>query len=99
MPPALSTYWPSLPSYQINEWKKDMSLVKKAMGESGSGRPVVITSGEIAAYIDCGGEGMCALDVDGVEIDKDMKLKELMRFLRDNGYTETFNNGQFTVYE
>lgn len=99
MPPALSTYWPSLPSYQMTEWKKDSALIKRSMGSDGSGRPVVITSRDIAAYIDCGGEGMSALNVDGVEIDKDMKLKELVGFMHDNGYTEKFSNGQFTVYD
>ena len=34
MSPALSSFWPSLPSYQYNEWEKDIAAVEKCMAAS-----------------------------------------------------------------
>lgn len=97
MSPALSSFWPSLPSYQYKEWQTDITSVESDM--KNSQRPVIITSSGVGAYLDDDDEGMKIFSVDSKTMDKDRKLKDLQRFMKQYGYEETFCNGQFVVYE
>jgi hypothetical protein len=100
MQPAVSTFWPSLRSYTVAEWKSDMANVVKRVQNSGQdGRPVIITSSAVASYIDDDGEGMNMFGVDSKEMETDEKLKGLIGFMHAYDYNETFCNGQFVIYE
>lgn len=97
MPPALSTCWPDLDSYRMEEYLRDMETVE-TVHAAGKGLPVVIVSTPVAAYLSDDGEAIVWFGVDMEACDADEKLRVLGNFLRERGYTERFGNAKYVVY-
>ncbi len=90
MPSALSTFWPDLDSYRMAEYERDMAQM--------AGRPVIITSAPIAAYLNEDADGMNWFGVDREALEADGKLQILGRYMEENSYRESFGNGRYVVY-
>lgn len=112
MPAAISTSWPDLDSYRLEQFEHDMELVRLNIENNGNmengglengglenSRPIVIVSSAIAAYR---GEDAEAYEWFGVDVDayaSDEKLGILLQFLDDYNYEETFCNMKYAIYE
>lgn len=90
MPPALSTFWPDLPSYRMMEYERDMAQLTEP--------PVIIVSSPIAAYLNEDADGMNWFGVDTDALDADKKLQMLSDYMEEHSYCETFANGRYVVY-
>lgn len=99
MPTAISTAWPDLDSYRLVQFMQDMEKVEQNKMENKQNRPVVIVSSAIAAYKGEDAEAYKWFGVDTQKYDADEKLAELLRFLDEYGYEETFCNMRYAVYE
>lgn len=97
MPSALSTYWPDLDSYRMQEFERDMEEVKQSAVQGG-GFPVVFLAAADAAYLSGDAEAMSWLGVDQEKLSQDQKLEELHEFLEENQYEEVFCNAAYAVY-
>ena len=62
-------------------------------------RPLVIVSAEAGAYLTEDAEGMRILEEDPQRYAEDTKLQSIAAFIEQNGYTNTFCNQQFMVFE
>lgn len=97
MPPALSTAWPDLTSYRMEEYLRDMEIVEE-QSRAGKELPVVIVSTPVAAYLSDDGEAIAWFGVDMEACAADEKLQILGEFLGEHGYAECFGNGGYVVY-
>lgn len=97
MPPALSTGWPDLASYRMEEYRRDMEAVEAAY-ETGEELPVVMVSTPVAAYLSDDGEAIAWFGVDMEACAADEKLQILGAFLDEHGYKECFGNAEYVVY-
>ncbi len=97
--PAISTIWPDLRSYTLETFCSEIDRVE-AQGDTE--RPVIIISAAIDAYLTDDAEGMELIGVtesmtEGYKADE--KLAYLTAYMERNGYTETYSNTGFAVYE
>lgn len=90
MPPALSTFWPILPSYLMTEYERDMAQLTSP--------PVIIVESPIAAYLSEDADGMNWFGADREALDADEKLQILKDYMTEHSYAETFGNGRYVVY-
>lgn len=90
MPPALSTFWPDLPSYRMVEYERDMAQLAEP--------PVIIVSSPIAAYLNEDADGMNWFGTDTDALNADRKLQMLADYMNEHSYRETFANGRYVVY-
>ena len=90
MPPALSTFWPDLPSYLMSEYERDMAQLTTP--------PIVIIASPVAAYLNEDADGMNWFGINREALDADEKLQILARYMREHSYRETFGNGRYVVY-
>ena len=90
MPPALSTFWPILPSYLMAEYERDMAQL--------TAPPVIIVESPIAAYLSEDADGMNWFGADREALDADEKLQILKEYMAEHSYGETFGNGRYVVY-
>ena len=90
MPPALSTFWPDLPSYLMSEYERDMAQLTTP--------PVIIIASPVAAYLNEDADGMNWFGTNREELDADEKLQILAGYMREHSYRETFGNGRYVVY-
>lgn len=97
MPPALSTGWPALDSYRMEEYLRDMESVEAAH-ERGKNLPVIIVSAPTAAYLSDDGEAIAWFGVDMEACAADEKLQILRTFLEKYSYAECFGNAGYVVY-
>lgn len=97
MPSALSTFWPDLDSYRMQEFERDMEAVKRSAAQ-GEGLPVVFLAAADAAYLSGDAEAMNWLGADQEKLSQDQKLEELGKFLEENQYEEVFCNAAYAVY-
>lgn len=97
MPPALSTGWPDLTSYRMEEYLRDMEDVEAAY-EAGGKLPAIIVSTPVAAYLSDDGEAIAWFGVDMEACAADEKLQILGAFLGEHGYVECFGNAGYVVY-
>lgn len=97
LPPALSTGWPDLDSYRMEEYRRDMAALEAAY-EAGEELPIVIVSAPVAAYLSDDGEAIVWFGVDMEACAADEKLQILGNFLREHGYAECFGNAEYVVY-
>lgn len=97
MPPALSSNWPDLDSYRMEEYLRDMEAVA-AENRAGKELPVVIVSTPVAAYLSDDGEAIAWFGVDMEACAANEKLQILGEFLGEHGYTECFGNAGYVVY-
>ena len=96
MPTAISTSWPDLDSYRLEQFEEDMEAVRRNISEN---RPVVIVASRIAAYRSEDIEAYEWLGVDEGAYRTDEKISILLQFLDDYDYEETFCNMRYAVYE
>ncbi len=97
MPPALSTGWPDLKSYRMEEYRRDLAALEERMA-AGEEAPVIVVSTPVAAYLSDDGE---AIEWFGVDVDAmaaDEKLQILSAWISDYAYTEQFGNARYVVY-
>ena len=97
MPSALTTFWPDLDSYNYSEWKRDMDAVF-APGQYGENLPVIVVTLPVAAW-ESGDDA--AIDYFGIDRDEyaaDTKLNDLVKVIRDCGYTQEYSNDAYSVY-
>ncbi len=101
MPPALSTFWPDLRSYNYYEWERDLAALKGS-GASGTGadvtHPLIIVSLEVAAWMDGDDEVIDYYGIDREKFASDRKLADLTAYIRDEGYVQTYTNDRYSVY-
>ena len=90
MPPALSTFWPDLPSYLMSEYERDMSQLTTP--------PVIIVASPVAAYLNEDADGMNWFGADREALDRDEKLQILSAYMAEHSYREMFGNGRYVVY-
>lgn len=90
MPPALSTFWPDLPSYRMVEYERDMGQLTEP--------PVIIVASPVAAYLNEDADGMNWFGVNRDALDADKKLQMLSDYMDEHSYCETFANGRYVVY-
>ena len=90
MPPALSTFWPDLPSYLMAEYERDMAQLTIP--------PVIIIASPVAAYLNEDADGMNWFGTNREALDADEKLQILAGYMREHSYRETFSNGRYVVY-
>lgn len=90
MPPALSTFWPDLPSYLMAEYERDMAQLTIP--------PVIIIASPVAAYLNEDADGMNWFGTNREALDADEKLQILAGYMREHSYRETFGNGRYVVY-
>ena len=90
MPPALSTFWPDLPSYLMSEYERDMAQL--------TAPPVIIVASPVAAYLNEDADGMNWFGVEREELDRDEKLQILSDYMTEHLYREEFGNGRYVVY-
>lgn len=98
MPPALSTGWPDLDSYRMAEYERDLAALRAA-GEAGGELPVIIVSSAVAAYLSDDGEAIGWFGVDTEKMAADEKLRILVEWIEEYGYTERFGNARYVVYQ
>ncbi|MCH5249256.1 MAG: hypothetical protein J1E98_04970 [Lachnospiraceae bacterium] len=96
MPPAISTSWPDLDSYRLEQFEQDMEAVE---GNMDSDRPIIIVSSAIAAYRTGDPEAYEWFGVNEEAFASDEKLEILLQFIEDYGYEETFCNMKYAIYE
>ena len=89
MPPALSTFWPDLRSYNYYEWERDLKYVH---------HPVIIVSLETAAWMDGDDDVIDYYGIDREKFASDRKLSDLSAYIRDEGYVQTYTNDLCSVY-
>lgn len=99
MPSALSTFWPALDSYRMQEFEADMEQVRLRAEADPGGLPVIFLSAADAAYLSEDADAMNWFGVDKEALSQDEKLRQLGEFLKENGYRETFCNASYAVYE
>lgn len=97
MPPALSTGWPDLDSYRMTEYTRDLAGLETEH-KAGKELPVIIVSSAVAAYWSDDGEAINWFGVDVEKMAEDEKLRILVAFAKDHGYTERFGNARYVVY-
>ncbi len=89
MPPALSTFWPDLRSYNYYEWERDLKYVH---------HPIIIVSLETAAWMDGDDDVIDYYGIDREKFASDRKLSDLSAYIRDEGYVQTYTNDLCSVY-
>ena len=90
MPPALSTFWPDLPSYLMSEYERDMARLTTP--------PVIIVASPVAAYLNEDADGMNWFGSDREALERDEKLQILSAYMAEHSYREMFGNGRYVVY-
>lgn len=90
MPPALSTFWPDLDSYNYIEWERDLDMLEQS--------PVIVVTLPVAAWIDGNSEAVEYFGADSGEYTEDRKLADLIEYIHKNGYTQTYSNDGYAVY-
>lgn len=91
MPSALSTFWPDLDSYRMEEYVRDMEALK--------GTPVIVTSAQIASWYEQDEQGMEWFGVEEEVFSADEKLQILSSYMHKNAYSQVFCNGKYAIYE
>lgn len=92
MPPAISTSWPDLASYNYEVLEEDM---EKLRGQpSGSKKPLIILGAGPAQWI--GGAEMTAEEKAYHKLDEKWEL--IYGYMTEQGYEECYGNGMFFVY-
>lgn len=102
MPSALSTFWPSLDSYNYAEWEADMAAVYGADADSGQNAeklPCIIVTLPVAAWESGDPEAISYFGIDEEAYASDMKLADLVDVIHDRGYVQTYSNDAYAVYE
>ncbi len=97
MPPALSTGWPDLSSYRMEEYRRDLEALGGRIA-AGEEPPVIILSAPVAAYLSDDGEAIGWFGVDVEAMAADAKLRILSAWISDYAYTEQFGNAGYVVY-
>lgn len=99
IPPAISTSWPDLNSYEY----ETMVLEMEELERKGS-NPVILISSAVSAWItedmetwQTLAEGQSDLDIEEWKADK--KLMLMKKYMQTYKYTETFSNQKFAVYQ
>ena len=114
MSPALSSFWPSLPSYSYSDWQRDIAIVESSMDTNNADTNNADTNNADKNSIEYADStrpvvvvtsgvaayiDSCNGAVDDASLKDDEKLKDLQRFMKQYGYVKTFSDEQFTVYE
>lgn len=90
LPSALSTFWPSLDSYLMAEYERDLARMDTV--------PVIIVESPIGAYLNEDADGMNWFGVNREVLDGDGKLQRLAQYMEAHSYRESFGNGRYVVY-
>ncbi len=102
MPPAISTTWPDLRSYSLEMFQREIAQVEKACSQNAADRPLIIVSASIDAYLTEDAEGLELTGTSQAQIDAyaaDEKLSCLTAFMEAEGYTESYCNSGFAIFE
>ena len=97
MPLALSTAWPDLESYRMEEYRRDLAAIQERIA-AGEEPPVIMVSSSVAAYLSDDGEAIGWFGVDMEAMAADEKLQILAEWLRTYGYTEQYGDARYVVY-
>lgn len=101
MPSALSTFWPSLDSYNYAEWEADMASVYGTSGTAADDAdlPYIIVTLPIAAWESGDADAIAYFGVDTEAYAADRKLSDLVSVIHERGYVQTYSNDAYAVYE
>ncbi len=103
MPSALSTFWPDLDSYRMEEYERDMEQVQMADIYKFEEYPLIIAASPAAGWLGGKSDQAPWQDIYGSEDNVSELLVQKWKILKDfaecYGYQETFSNERYTVYE
>lgn len=94
MPAALSSSWPDLATYRVTTMEQELEEIHE-----NEGRPVVILSAAIGAWITEDAEEMTRKSITAEMYQEDEKVAILRGFMEENLYQETYANDEFVIYE
>lgn len=97
MPPALSTAWPDLASYRMEEYLRDLEALERDMAAGGEA-PVIILSAPVAAFLRGDKEAAAWFGADVAALAADEKLGLLGQLMEKQRYVEAFGNGGYAVF-
>lgn len=100
MPPAISTTWPDLRSYNYDIMVSDMERLKKVREEKE--RPLIILSAGVDGFLRGDTQAMEAAKLTQAEAEgykSDKKLVLITSYMKEMGYERTFGNARFAVYQ
>lgn len=93
MPPAISTSWPDLASYNYEVLEEDMEKLRN--GETESGRPLIILGAGPHQWV----QGAEMTEAEKAYHKLDEKWELIYAYMADQGYEMTYGNGMFFVYQ
>lgn len=95
MPVAISNAWPELESYPYETMKEEI----EALLADTEGKPVILVSSRVAAWLSEDLQAMNGLGVDIERYNNDKKLQLLKQLVTEKNYEETFSNARYVIYQ
>lgn len=97
--PAIYTTWADLDSNPLDRLEKDLGVLTETISEKGEGRPLVIMTPQLDAFLAGDQEAMSFWGTDEDACNQDQKLAAIGSFMEENAYRQIFANDAFVVYE
>lgn len=101
MPSAFNP-WSDLDSYNVSVMESDLQELGGEIAEKNGEHPVVIAEKNYGVYESEGSDGLLVLGIteEGAQkISEDEKWQLISRFMKQHGYTLTFSNDKFYVWQ
>lgn len=96
--PAIDTTWADLNTYPTTRLKEGLAHIAASDGQE-EGRPLVILTPLISAWLSGDPEVMAWWGVDPQEWEQDEKLCSIRSFMEEGAYRQVFANEAFVVYD
>lgn len=96
--PAIDTTWADLNTYPITQLKEGLAHIAANDGQE-EGRPLVILTPLISAWLSGDPEVMTWWGVDPQQWEQDEKLCSIRSFMEEGAYRQVFANEAFVVYD
>lgn len=96
--PAIDTTWADLNTYPITQLKEGLAHIAANDGQE-EGRPLVILTPLISAWLSGDPEVMAWWGVDPQQWEQDEKLCSIRSFMEEGAYRQVFANEAFVVYD
>ncbi len=99
MPSAIYTTWADLDSNPYDRLKEELLAITEDRGDNIEGRPLVVITPGLAAYLSADEQAMDFWGVNPEDCEQDQKLAAIEEFLQVNAYEQVFANEAFVVYQ
>ncbi|MDE7334021.1 MAG: hypothetical protein K2O16_17700 [Lachnospiraceae bacterium] len=97
--PAIYTTWADLNTNPLAQLEEELREITVSIDKEEGGRPLVILTPKLAAYLSGNQEAMDWWGADASAYSQDKKLEAIMAFMDVNEYQQVFANEAFVVYE